>query len=127
MQTTSLKSLTEVASQIGVSADNLGDWLSQFAPSWTSMRVAESTPFIVLSAVLLLIGLAGLAVALRRRARCLRAGQDARASSCSDAAVVFGLVCLFAMVMLAWLVSGLAPYVASPEAAALRDLMSCGR
>ena len=119
--------IKEIANQLGVGADDLLNHLSEFAPKWVAMQVAQSGVVCVFLAI-------ALAVAIRILMWAIRSNDDSDTDYCHDVTCCFsddsvfviipcGIVTLCLFIALMCCATDLATHIASPEAAMLNDML----
>lgn len=112
--------IKEIANQLGVGADYLLNHLSEFAPKWAAMQVANSGVTCVFLAVALVLSWRLFMLALHDT-------NDDDGSCYSDAVFFISLICGFLslglFIALTFNATDLAMHIASPEAAMLNDML----
>lgn len=118
--------IQEVAKQLGIAADQIGQYLGDLAPQWAAMKIATYVPSCVVGVLLLLMALA-FAAFCRRLFRESKTSNGYERRTDAEAVVIFGLVvlafALFGVIVTAYSASITLPYAVAPDATFVRDLL----
>lgn len=113
--------IKEIANQLGVGADYLLAHLSEFAPKWAAMRVAERGSSCLLAAVALVVSSRVLMKTLREYRDCDDSSDEGML--CFYIMITFGAIALIGLITLCIELPDTMRYLASPDAAIVGDVL----
>ncbi len=113
--------IKEIANQLGVGADYLLAHLSEFAPKWAAMKVAENGSACLLAAVALAVSSCVLMKTLREYRDCDDSSDDGMLRF--YIMLVFMTIALVGLITLCFELPDTMRYLASPDAAIVGDVL----
>lgn len=113
--------IKEIANQLSVGADYLLAHLSEFAPKWAAMRVAERGSACLLAAAALVVSSCVLMKTFREYRDCDDSSDDGML--CFYIMLAFGAIALVGIITLCIELPDTMRYLASPDAAIVGDVL----